>query len=352
MSAIDLLVPPVRRAPAPRGLTLVAMVSVVLAAIGLIAWRMGPWTPPRFVEYRMLAGGDIPAALALGPDGAVWFTIENADALGVLRGGSMQRVPKGGENLEPLGLGVANDGSVWFTDPVAEAIGHRTADGRLESFPLPTRLTQFGRLTVATDGSVWAADSWSNSLVRLQAGTLTPYIASSAGAAPFGVAADPAGGVWATLQSANKLVHVELTGRVTELEPPTRSSGPSDIAIDRSGGVWFVELRAGKIGRYFEGGFTEFPLPQPQAGITDLAVAPDGSVWFTELRAQKLGHLRDGVVDEVPLPRSDARPFGVRVDASGNVWYTDLTGWLGMLPAADVGRTSLDLRRLLPWPRA
>jgi len=109
---------------------------------------------------------------------------------------------------------------------------------------------------------------------------------------------------------------------------------------------------AGKIGRYFDGGFTEFPLPQPQAGITDLAIAPDGSVWFTELRAQKLGHLRDGVVDEVLLPRSDARPFGIRVDASGNVWYTDLTGWLGMLPAADAGRGGLDLRRLLPWPRA
>ncbi len=243
MSAIGLLAPPVSRVPKRRRLVSLALLALALAAIGLIAWRLGAWTPPRFIEYRMLGGGDIPAALALGPAGEVWFTIENADALGVLRGGSMQRVPKGGETLEPLGLGVSNDGSVWFTDPVAEGIGHLTVDGTLESFPLPTRLTQFGRLTVATDGSVWAADSWSNSLVRLQAGTLTPYVASSAGAAPFGVAADPAGGIWATLQSANKLVHIESNGRVTELEPPTRSSGPSDIAIDRSGGVWFVELR-------------------------------------------------------------------------------------------------------------
>ena len=60
------------------------------------------------------------------------------------------------------------------------------------------------------------------------------------------------------------------------------------MAIDRSGGVWFIELRAGKIGRYAGGRFAEFPVPGPQAGLTNLAVAPDGSVWFTALREHKL----------------------------------------------------------------
>ena len=157
--------------------------------------------------------------------------------------------------------------------------------------------------------------------------------------------------MWSTLQSAHKLVHVDAAGQLTELEPPTRSSGPSDIAVDPSGVVWFVELRAGQIGRYANGAFDEFRLPRPQAGVTDLAVAPDGSVWFAELRAQRLGHLHDGVVDEIALPRSDARPFGVRVDGAGNVWYTDLTGWLGMLPASQIRSGGLDPRRLVPWPR-
>ena len=318
--------------------------------LGLLSWRLGPWAPPGFAEQPLPTGGGVPAALALAPDGAVWFTLDNANAIGVLRGGRIQRILKGRENLEPLGLAVAPDGGVWFTDAVAEAIGHLAPDGTLESFPLPTGITQFGRLAVARDGAVWAAESWSNKLIRLQDGGFTPYPLSSANAAPFGIAADPDGGIWATLQVANKLVHVDANGEASEVEPPTRSSGPSDVAVDPSGAVWFVELRAGKIGRFANGQFSEFPLPNPQAGITDLSVAPDGSIWFAELRAQKLGRLRGGVIDEFKLPRDDARPFGVRVAPDGSVWYTDLTGWLGRVPAPDVGRTGLDLRRLLPWP--
>lgn len=344
------LAPPARRIrPEPR-VGLLAAGLLAVAALVWWVWRMQPWSA-RFDEYRMLGGGDMPAALALGADGAVWFTIDNSNALGVMRNGRMQRIPKGGDNLEPLGLAVADDGSVWFTDPIADAIGHLTPDGAVESFPLPTKVTQFGRLAVATDGAVWAADSWSNSLVRLDAAGLRLYPASTSGAAPFGVAADPRSGVWSTLQSAHKLIHIDSAGQLTELEPPTRSSGPSDIAVDRSGVVWFVELRAGQIGRYANGAFDEFRLPRPQAGVTDLAVAPDGSVWFAELRAQRLGHLHDGVIDEIALPRADARPFGVRVDGAGNVWYTDLTGWLGMLPASQIRGGGVDPRRLVPWPR-
>jgi virginiamycin B lyase len=351
VNTLAALSPPRRRIAFQWRHVILTLAPLALGALGWLVWHLSPWASPRFDEYRVLDGGDMPAALALGPDDTVWFTLDNANALGVLRNGRMQRIPKGGDNLEPLGLAVADDGSVWFTDPLAEAIGHLAPGGSVESFPLPTKLTQFGRLAVAIDGAVWAADAWSNSLVRLHGGVFTPYTASAGGAAPFGMAADPHGGVWSTLQAAHKLIHIDAAGDRTELEPPTRSSGPSDIAVDPAGVVWFVELRAGQIGRYENGRFQEFPLPQPQVGVTDLAVAPDGSIWFTELRAQRLGHLHEGVIDEVALPRSDARPFGVRVDRGGNVWYTDLTGWLGMLPASDARRSRLDPRRLVPWPR-
>jgi virginiamycin B lyase len=230
-----------------------ALSIVAVTAAFLLIWRVGPWRPMSFAERRLANAGDIPAAVALGPDGAVWFTLDNADAIGVLRGDSIQRIPKTSENLEPLGLAVAPDGGVWFTDAVAEAIGHLSPDGTFESFPLPTPVTQFGRLAVARDDAIWAADSWSNSVVRLKDGNLVTYPLAAAGAAPFGIAADLDGGVWATLQAVNKLVHVDASGQITDFEPPTRSSGPSDVAVDSSGGVWLVELRAGKIAHYAAG---------------------------------------------------------------------------------------------------
>ena len=325
------------------------LVLIAAGLIGLVAWRLGPWTPAAFSEQRMLVAGDIPAAVAVGPDGDVWFTIDNSNAIGVVRDGALQRVPKGRDNLEPLGLAVAPNGDVWFTDALAESIGHLPPGGAAESIPLPTAVTQFGRLAVAPDGAVWFADSWTNSIVRLKDGVFTGYPVSSPNAGPFGVAVDGQGVVWAALQNANRLVRIGPDGELAEIEVPTRSAGPSDVAIDAAGAVWFVELRAGKIGRFADGRFSEYPIRSPSAGLTSLAVGPDGTVWFTELREHTLGRLREGELAELRLPRDDARPFGVAVDAQGNVWYTDLAGWLGQLPADQARAWGPDLRRMFSW---
>jgi hypothetical protein len=105
------------------------VLACLLAVVGVAVWRYGPWMPPAFEERPMLVSGDIPAALTIAADGAVWFTIENSNAIGVLRGGRLGRVVKTSDNLEPLGLAVSPTGDVWFTDAVADSIGHLAAQG-------------------------------------------------------------------------------------------------------------------------------------------------------------------------------------------------------------------------------
>ena len=68
---------------------------VVVAAGALVAWRLGPWRHAGFTEYPMPSASDIPTAVAVGPDGSVWFTIEFSDAIGVLRNGKIDKLPKG-----------------------------------------------------------------------------------------------------------------------------------------------------------------------------------------------------------------------------------------------------------------
>jgi len=306
---------------------------VVAGTLGAYLWRLGPGSESGFVEYRMLGQTDIPTAIAVAPDGAVWFTIEFSDAIGVLRHGKIDRLPKGSQNLEPLGLAVAADGSAWYTDEPSRTVSRISPGGTIESFPLSMPIAKLGRLAVAPDGAAWFADGTTLSITRLKDGVLTRHAVGAFRATPFGVAVDAHGTVWATLQEANKLVRISSDGELTHFDVPTRASGLSDVAVDANGAVWFLELRASQIGRFADGRFTEFSVPTPSAGLTALAAAPDGAVWFTELRAHQLGRLRDGRVSEFRLPRPDARPFGVAVDAANNVWYTDLSGWLGMLPA-------------------
>jgi len=308
-------------------------VVAVLVGVGAFMWRLGHPSDPGFIEYRMLVKTDIPTAVAVAPDGAVWFTIEFSDAIGVFRNGRIERLPKGAQNLEPLGLAVDAAGGVWYTDATTRAISRISADGRIQSFLLSTPIVRLGRLAVAPDGAVWFADATTASVTRLHHGVLRRYDVSGLRATPFGIAVDSHGTVWTTLQGADKLGRISPDGQLTALEVPTRGSGLGDVAVDRSGAVWFLELGANKVGRFVEGRFIEFTIPTESAGLTTLAVAADESVWFAELRAGKLGRLRGGRVAEFRLPRPDARPFGVAVDAADNVWYTDLGGWLGMLPA-------------------
>jgi virginiamycin B lyase len=303
------------------------------ALVGAGVWLHTIWVWRGLTEYPMSHPRDIPTAVAVGRDGVVWFTLDFADAIGVLRQGRIQRVPKGRDNLEPLGLAVDRDGFAWYTDSPSGLISRMSPDGVLTSFALSTPVAKLTRLAAAPDGAVWFAEASASSLTRLKDGVFTRHAVSSGEIAPFGVAVEGNGTVWGTLPRANRLVRISARGEITELDPPTPAALLGDIAVTTDGTVWFLEMQANKIGRFAKGQFAEFPVPTRSAGLTALATAPDGSVWFTELRGQRLGRLRDGVITEFPLPRADARPFGIAVDDAGNVWFTDLTGRLGRLSA-------------------
>ena len=324
--------------PAHRGWALlvwgVSLAPVLLLAFGLIVWRCRGRSDPGYIEYPMLRASDIPTAVAAAPDGVVWFTIDMSDAIGLWRHGKIERLAKGTQNLEPIGLAVAANGSAWYTDATARAIARIAPSGAITTFPLSTPIAKLSRLAVAPDGAVWFAEATAYSITRLQDGVFRRYPIESIRGGPYGVAVGADGTVWATLQSANTLVRITPDGTMTEFDVPTHASAPTDIAVAASDTVWFLEFRANKIGRYAHGHFTEFPVPgDEKAGLTGLAVAPDGAVWFGMLRTHSLGCLQHGVVKTLRLPRADARPYSVAIDAAGNVWYTDISGWLGVLPA-------------------
>lgn len=316
----------------PRRRSLWLPLAAVLAlAVAVAVWLSGVWSATHFSEYPMLVKTDIPAAIDVAPNGAVWFIIEFSDAIGVFQNGKIRRIRKKDQNLETLGLAADGAGGAWVTDTTAHAISRILADGEVRSFPLSTPIIRLGRLALAPDGAVWFADILMASVTRLQNGVFTTHSVGQQGATPYGIALDRGGNIWTTLQGPDKLGRISSSGELTTFDVPTRNSGLGDLAIDQSGAVWFLELRANKVGRFAEGRFAEFEVPTPSAGLASLAAAPDGSLWFTELGVGKLGRIKNGQVSEFSLPRAGSRPFGVAVDTSNVVWYTDLRGWLGRL---------------------
>ena len=319
-------------------LSVVIAVGSVTGAI-VVAWMAGWSSGDGFEEIRLSNRTDIPVAIAAARDGTVWFTLESSDAIGRLRSGRVERIPKGAQSIEPLGLAVDVEGGAWYTEAPRQSISRVAPDGTIASFGLSTPVARLGRLTVGPDATVWFAESTVMSVTRLRDGRFTRHVMGTLGAkiradaAPFGVAVAPDGAVWATLPSTDQLLRIAPDGNTTAFDVPTRRSGLGDVAVAADGSVYFLETIANKIGRLAGGRFEEFALPTPRAGLVALAVAPDGAAWFTQLRGHRLGRLRGGTIKDFALPRADARPFGITVDDANNVWYSDLSGWLGRLDA-------------------
>jgi virginiamycin B lyase len=312
-------------------LLLVPAVAVVAAFVALGG---GPRVP--FVEYAMSSSADTPTAIAAGPDGTVWFTIDLADAIGRVRAGKLERVQTAARTLEPVGLGVGPDGTAWYTDIAARAITRVEAGGDVKRFPLGTPAARLGRLAVAPDGTVWFAEETGYSITSLKNGVVTRHVFDSPRGGPYGVSVAPDGAVWATLQSGDQLLRIGPDGGVQAFDIPRAAAVPSDIAVGADGTVWFIEFRADAIGRYKDEVFTEFPVGARSAALSGLAIAPDGGVWFGLLRKGQLGRLRNGRIDKFALPHDHARPYTLAFDQAGNLWYADISGYVGKLPAAYV----------------
>jgi virginiamycin B lyase len=315
----------------------IAVLAVAVLAGGAF-WLLRAVPEEKFVEYRMGEPQDAPIAIAAGADGTVWFTIDQAEAIGRLRDGRVERLPTPGRNVEPIGLAVAADGSAWYTDLAARAIARVSSAGEIARFVLDTPISRPGRLAIAPDGAVWFADPTGYGVTRLKHGVFTRHRIESVRGGPYGVAVTADGAVWATLQNGNQLLRLAADGTSRTFDLPRGGAVPADVAAGSDGTVWFLQFRANRVGRFKDGQFSDVEAGRENAGLSGIAVAPNGDVWFGMMRRASLGRLRDGHLDVFALPRDNARPFSVAVDRDGNVWYADITGFVGMLPARHAGR--------------
>jgi virginiamycin B lyase len=311
-----------------------AILAILVAAGAIFA--LLPSGPPRhFTEYLVEGGAKMPTAIAAGPDGSVWFSVDLSDVIGRLRDGHIEFLPTGIKAIEPIGLAVAPDGSAWFTDNAAHSISRVAVSGEVTRIPLDTPSVRLGRLAVGGNGVVWFAEETGYSVSEIRDGKLIRHYYESPRGGPYGVAVAPDGTAWASLQSGDQIIRIGTDGVIKAFDLPSAASVPSDVAIGPDNAVWFLEYRTNTIGRLVGDEIQQFPVGDRSAALSGLAVAPDGSVWFGMLSEGSLGRLRNGQVVKFRLPRSHAKPYTVATDRDGNVWYADITGYIGMLPARD-----------------
>src|SRR5919106_1211563 len=180
-------------------------------------------------EYPVPAGSH-PHDVAPAPDGTVWYTAQNAAALGRLdpATGETHHIPLGSGSA-PHGVIVGPDGAPWITDSGLNAIVH--VDPQTEEvqvFPLPAESGYANLNTAAFDpnGILWFTGQ-NGVYGRLDPSSGEMHVFDAPrGRGPYGITVTPDGTVYYASLAGSYVGRVDPeTGEAMILEPPTSSQG-------------------------------------------------------------------------------------------------------------------------------
>ncbi len=284
-------------------------------------------------EYP-LTFSDGPWEITPGPDGALWFTENNANRIGrITTAGIISEYTVPTANSGPLGIAAGPDGALWFTEEAASKIGRITTGGTISEYPVPTSGGQTGGITAGPDGALWFTEQNANQIGRITtAGGINEYPIPTPNSHPLGIAAGADGALWFTEETGNKIGRITTTGLISEYTVPTFDSFPLKIAAGSDGALWFTETLANEIGRITTAGaISGYSVPTSQSNPIGIAAGPNGVLWFTEQAANQIGTITTGgAFTEYAVPTANSYPAGIAVGPDGAMWFTeDSSGQIG-----------------------
>jgi len=141
----------------------------------------------------------------------------------------------------PLGVAVAPDGSVWATLQSANQLLRIAADGRMDTFDIPTRSSSPADIAVGADGSIWFLEFRGNKIGRFADGRFEEFSAGEQSAGLTGLAVAPDGSVWFGMLRKGSLGRLR-DGKIEELKLPRKGARPYSVAVDPAGNVWYTDI--------------------------------------------------------------------------------------------------------------
>jgi virginiamycin B lyase len=272
-------------------------------------------SPDAFKEYLIPTLSAAPSKIATGPVESnghqrLWITELGQNRIGALdpalaTPGSSDGMTEWTLPLPsaPDGIALGPDGALWFTESAGGKIGRITTVGLITHYPIPSGGGHPTDITLGPDNRLWFTEEAG------RIGAINPALAAAdtsngiieferPGTVPSGIAASGAS-LWFTDSQTNRIEQINLSGGKLG-EFPT-GSGPSGITFGPDGAIWFTEMASNGIGRLTTcGGYTSFPIPTPNSDPSDIVAGPDGALWFTEfgLTANKIGRIQAGTASD------------------------------------------------------
>lgn len=176
--------------------------------------------------------------LALGSDGNMWAAqadySSGGDAIArISPTGGITRFPLPEREVGPAAIASGPDGALWFTETYKPRIGRITTSGQITEFPTPWRVNG---ITGGPDGDVWFA---AGSIGRVSPdGKMKTYGLSRKKFAVGPIVAGPDGRIWFS-DGSGSIGRISPSGRITDVSLPDKGWSANSLTVGPDGAVWF-----------------------------------------------------------------------------------------------------------------
>ncbi len=312
----------------------------VLAGV-LASWALAAGASAAGPIKVALGPGTHAEALALGPDGNIWFggvsfgpSGPPVDVVGkVTPSGAVTEYKLRVGSESELGVSAiagGKEGRLWYTEPYANRVGRITTDGQFEDFTLIAPSSLPVAIAPGPDGRFWVAEEGTSRVAAIDpSGEVTEYHLPS-GARPHGIAVGPAGNVWVTAPGLPGIAMIDSAGVVREFAMPAwnKRPQPASIAIGPDSNPWFSDEAGPWVGvlEPRNGSWEESSLEERRVavdGSSDVLVSgPREDLWYTV--GGRIGSLRShGSVGALACAASGCgTPItALAADDEENLWY-------------------------------
>ncbi len=308
--------------------TLAVVISIGLAALTLptIAASSAAAASSSDVVVTQYPSAGPAAGIAVGPDGALWFTGHDSDAIGRITTDGSRHFYGDPSLNQPFGIVAGPDGALWFTNYGNNSIGRITVTGAVTNYTAPS-ISRPSSIAAGSDGALWFTNNGNNSIGRITVtGAVTNYTAPSI-VMPFAITAGPDGALWVTTAANNSIERISTGGMVTQYTDT--SAVPFAIVAGPDGALWFTSMNSGVIGRIATTGtITNYTYPKGAANeqTGGIASGPDGALWFTNVDPNSTGSIgritTSGIITSYTDPGIN-NPYAITAGPDAALWFTN-----------------------------
>jgi virginiamycin B lyase len=221
--------------------------------------------------------------------GGLWFPERGTGAISHLDTAGNYRTCVLPFGSEPIAVALAPDGQVWFADFSGSRAGRIDSSGKIVYWSLSGHLGQPSGIEVAKDGSAWVTDFASNSLAHVdaQGSVAFTHLPVAGGAFQIYLAMD--GSLWIAQEGADRIARISTDGKLSDIKLTSAGTHqPQAITQAKDGSFWFTESRGDRLG-HIVAGSTAVTEIGPLGRWPDGIATSGATIWFTEYYGQSIG---------------------------------------------------------------